>query len=134
MADDVYDPEVVKDKVAGEPLVEFDARFAALLTLLARSVYGTHVRKGFHSPPRTVPHLMGMVATELSEIIENDRNGVSASESGKIPPFNQMEEEVADAILRLLDFAGLHGLDVGGAVLAKARYNEKRPHLHGKRY
>lgn len=117
-----------------ELLEEFDETFAAQMTLLARCVHNTHVRKGFHAPAKSVPHLMAMVTTELSEVIEADRNGHSGNPSAKISGFTEMEEEVADAILRLLDFAALHGLRVGEATLAKARYNEQRPRLHDKLY
>lgn len=42
------------------------------------------------------------------------------------------EEELADLVIRIADYSGRFGIDLGGAVLAKMRYNATRPHMHGK--
>lgn len=107
---------------------------AVTLGALAAAVHALHVVKGFYAEPRTVAHLMGLVMSELAEVIEHDREFTNAEPSQKIPEFNNEEEEVADAFLRLLDFAGMRKLRVGAAVLAKHRYNGTRPPLHNKRY
>jgi NTP pyrophosphatase (non-canonical NTP hydrolase) len=101
--------------------------------LAAASLAGDTDR-GFFDEPRTVAHLMGLVMTELAEVIEHDRRGTAFEPSEKIPEFTNEEEEVADAILRLLTFAAHRGLRVGAAVLAKHAYNGTRDRLHGKRY
>lgn len=44
------------------------------------------------------------------------------------------EDEAADAIIRLLDFAGAYDIDIDFHVKAKLRYNSLRPHKHGKTY
>jgi hypothetical protein len=72
--------------------------------------------------------------TELAEIIEADRHGRSHAQSEKIPLFSNEEEEVADGIIRLLDYAALRNLRIGAAILAKHQYNKTRPILHGKKY
>lgn len=51
--------------------------------------------------------------------------------STKIPAFNCVEEEFADVIIRIMDYCERHGLDVTGAIVAKAEYNQSRPHRHG---
>jgi len=45
-----------------------------------------------------------------------------------------VEEEIADAIIRLLDLAGVYGIDLDWHVKAKMAYNEKREYKHGKKY
>jgi NTP pyrophosphatase (non-canonical NTP hydrolase) len=45
-----------------------------------------------------------------------------------------VEDEVADAIIRLLDFCGAYEIDVDFHVSQKLRYNALRPHKHGKKY
>jgi hypothetical protein len=37
-------------------------------------------------------------------------------------------------MIRIMDTAGEHNLDVGGAIVAKMRVNEDRPQRHGKQY
>ncbi|GHU09552.1 hypothetical protein FACS1894151_07530 [Spirochaetia bacterium] len=43
-------------------------------------------------------------------------------------------EELADAIIRIADIAGIYKIDLNWHVVAKMRYNCQRPYLHGKRY
>lgn len=72
-----------------------------------------------------------LVLTEIAELVEALRKPHVPSE---LPGFTAEEEEVADAIIRLLDYAGHYGLRIGAAVLAKMAKNEGRPFLHGKAF
>lgn len=40
--------------------------------------------------------------------------------------------EMADVLIRVLHFAGKHGIDIKAAVETKASYNRSRPFKHGK--
>lgn len=74
---------------------------------------------------------------ELSEILELLRDGnedFRYKKSEKIPEFLAIEEEIADVILRVLDFAGRFKLDIGKAVVEKHWYNISRPRKHGKKF
>jgi len=70
-----------------------------------------------------------LMVTELGEAMEALRDGDPPSEA--IRGFSAVEEELADTIIRILDFAGGHDLDLEGAVAAKMGYNESRPYRHG---
>ena len=70
-----------------------------------------------------------LIVTELAEAMEAYRDGDAESE--KIPGFSKLEEELADAIIRILDFAGGETLDIENALRAKMIYNEGRPYRHG---
>jgi hypothetical protein len=74
-----------------------------------------------------------LIATELTECIEGDRAG-QFSESNKIVGFTQLEEEMADIIVRVLDFAHRRKLRIGEAFIAKMEYNAARPFRHGKKF
>lgn len=98
-------------------------------------------RSGFHEAQRTnhpdaQVRLMSDVTklalaeSELGEATEAIREGNPPSE--KIPGFSSLEEEVADCIIRLMDFAATRGLRVGEAIVAKMAYNRTRPTRHGK--
>lgn len=114
---------------------EFSELVAAeSINALSADIHATHVAKKFYDEERTVSHLMGLVMTELAEVVEDDRKFVSGDRSEKIPEFTKEEEETADAVIRLLDFAGYRNLRIGEAIVAKANYNKNRPPTHGKRY
>jgi len=49
----------------------------------------------------------------------------------ELPPLTNGEEELADEIIRALDKAFAHGIDVAKAVSVKMAYNSTRPKLHG---
>jgi NTP pyrophosphatase (non-canonical NTP hydrolase) len=68
--------------------------------------------------------------SELSEAVEAIRHGNPMSE--KIIGYTHVEEEIADAIIRLLDYSAAQKFDIGGAIVAKSEYNEGREYLHGK--
>lgn len=44
------------------------------------------------------------------------------------------EDEIADVIIRCLDFCGANDFDIDFHIKAKMRYNSLRPHKHGKKY
>lgn len=48
-----------------------------------------------------------------------------------LPALTNAEEEIADEIIRALDKADAHKVDVAKAVATKMRYNATRPYLHG---
>jgi len=69
----------------------------------------------------------------ISECTEAARTGNPSST--KITGFTAMEEELADAVIRICDMAAYRGMDLGGAIEAKAEYNRHRPERHrGKVY
>jgi hypothetical protein len=51
-----------------------------------------------------------------------------------MPGFTNEEEEVADQIIRLLDYAGEYKLRIGECIRAKMMKNEGRPYQHGKAF
>jgi hypothetical protein len=75
-----------------------------------------------------------LMHSEISEAFESLRKPGLAPKSEKIPDFTEVEEELADAIIRILDWGNEHGYDIGAAIISKALYNRTRPRLHGKKF
>lgn len=111
------------------------------LNQLAKDVYKANKAKGFHDKEQSNETLLMLVITELSEAVEADRSGKRANvrlfnafdkpyeyDQGKHKDrynrpshdafsFNStikdsIEDELADAVIRLLDLAGLRGIEI----------------------
>lgn len=72
-----------------------------------------------------------LMHSELSEGMEANRKDLA---SDKIEGFSGEEEELADTIIRILDYAYENDLRLGDALVAKMLVNLQRPFMHGKKY
>lgn len=96
-------------------------------------IYKNAVDHGFYEGEWNAGEKIALMHSELSEALEADRNGNPPSDH--IPLFSGIEEEFADVVIRILDFAQHKGLDVANAILAKHEFNKSRPYKHGgKKY
>lgn len=103
---------------------------AMAMEWLQAQVYETAVSKGWYEKPSDDGTRIALMHSELSEALEELRKPVQAA-SSKCPEVLAVEEELADVIIRIADFAEARGFNLGKAIVAKARYNEGRPHRHG---
>ena len=92
-------------------------------------VHQTAVEHGWWEAERPVGEVLMLVVTEVAEAMEAYRAG--NPESDKIPGHTKMAEELADAVIRILDYAEGAGIDLAAALKAKMAYNETRPYRHG---
>lgn len=96
---------------------------------LARKAFENARQKGFHDVSYTDMHYLMLVVCELAEAVEADRNGKRAERKEYERLVNECEEilrphlfemyikdtvedELADAVIRLLDYAGMKGLRI----------------------
>jgi NTP pyrophosphatase (non-canonical NTP hydrolase) len=102
---------------------------------LQQQVHENAVNKKFwdeHHGQHTSACQLMLVVCEVAEAVEALRNGNPKSE--KIPEFSHVEEELADAVIRIMDFAEGNKLNVAQAILDKITYNLRRPAMHGKNF
>jgi NTP pyrophosphatase (non-canonical NTP hydrolase) len=76
--------------------------------------------------------LLMLITSELGEACEAYRTGNPVCDKPGMECYTNAEEELADAIIRVLQMSAEYGYDVPGAIIAKMGYNHTRPHKHGK--
>lgn len=72
---------------------------------------------------RNTGDLLMLVVTEISEAYEGYRKDLK---DDHLPHRDMEEVELADAIIRILDYAGSKGFDLGAAIIEKLHYNQHR--------
>lgn len=110
----------------------------------ARSIFENAKDKGFHSLSKSEDEFIEKATNnlhdEISELHEAWRKGqlrelcdknIPVKLGRSIDLMNNLEEELADIIIRTLDMAHRLNVNIEEAVKAKHEYNKTRPHRHG---
>lgn len=72
---------------------------------------------------RNKAEMLCLIHSEISEAMEGERKNLM---DDKLPYRKMAEVELADALIRICDYAGRWGYDLGGAVVEKMKYNSMR--------
>lgn len=100
---------------------------------ISKEIYKVAVNHGFwQEGERNDGEAMALIHAEISEALEAMRQNNPTS--NKIMDFSKVEEELADAVIRIMDYAFGKDLDIAGAILAKIEYNKSRVFMHGKSF
>ena len=104
------------------------------LNKLSKEIYEANKEKGFHEEKYSKEHMLCLVVSELMEAVEADRKGLTFNEIGCTNDFEHfyrdehklgfeeafnkhikdtVGDELADAVIRLLDTAGALDIRVG---------------------
>jgi len=105
-----------------EPLMRGES-----LTEIQRKCHDVAIDKGWYDVPRSVPELLCLIHSEVSEALEAYRD--SKSYIGDI--FDNIGEELADIIIRVADMAEYFKIDLDKHVVKKYETNMQRPYHHG---
>jgi NTP pyrophosphatase (non-canonical NTP hydrolase) len=95
------------------------------------------IRAALAQPVRNKGELLALVTSEVSECLEALRTKTedgSPAMDDKVPALTGEAAEIADIVIRLMDYCGAFGIDLGNAIRQKHEFNITRPMKHGKQF
>lgn len=98
-----------------------------------REIHQTAINKGWWDKPRSFGDIIALCHSELSEALEAYRNGeldVSINKDGKP---EGVPVELADVIIRIMDYFGHMNWNLELVLDMKMSYNKNRPYRHGNK-
>ena len=107
---------------------------ALVLQEIQKLIHDIATAHGWWENDRNDGECIALMHAELSEALEWLRlDDSQSSMSDHITEYLGIEEELADVIIRILDFAEARKLNIGGALVAKIKYNQGRSYRHGNK-
>jgi len=97
---------------------------------LSKEAHQIAIEKDWYNQERSELELICLIHSELSEGVEGLRKN---KKSNKIKGFLNIEEELADTIIRIMDYSEFKNYRVGEAVIEKIKYNKNREYRHGNK-
>ena len=91
-------------------------------------IHETAKEKGWWDNPRNEGEIIALIHSELSEGLEALRKDLM---DDKLTHRKGIEVELADAVIRIMDYAEAFNYDVEGAILEKIDFNTTREKMHG---
>ena len=105
--------------------------FVTMFNIKAAEINQNAIDKGWWEGDRNDGEMIALMHSELSECLEALRHGNPPD--SHIPEFKGSEAELADVVIRIMDYGAARGLRVAEAIIAKSEYNKGRSYKHGNK-
>jgi hypothetical protein len=116
--------------------IVYKDNFLINLNSLSKQIHRDNVKAGWWTDPESGEDLregwwskyvdftkLALVHSEVSEAVEGARKGIA---DDHLPQRDMEEVELADTIIRILDYCGKKNYDIHGALFEKLEYNKNR--------
>lgn len=97
---------------------------------LSKDIYENAISKGFYEVPPSNLERFALMHEEISEATSASRHDNPPDDH--IPKFSGIEAELADTVIRIMDFSAYKNLNVAEAIIEKMEYNRGRPYKYNK--